>query len=223
MSAKAKPRPWIVRLVRAHLRLWISVVLGVVIYAALTILFHWDVVTRLLVAWDIAVLFYLVKAAWMMAHSPVAEIRRHSALQDEGAFALLILVVASAIASLGAIFVQLAKVDADAPGYGICAALAIVTIVLSWAFIHTIFALHYAYDFYGQGKRACGLKFPDDEAPDYWDFVYFSFVIGMTFQVSDVAITNKWIRRTVLCHGALSFFYTTAIIALTVNIAGNAF
>lgn len=222
MSTKAKSRIWIVRLARAHVRLWTSVALGILTFTALTILFNWGVVTRLLVGWNIAVLFYLVAVAWMMAHSPVAEIRRHAAAQDEGAFALMVLIIAAAIASLGAIFVQLGNVDAHVPGYGLHAAHAVATVILSWAFIHAIFALHYAYDFYGKGKRACGLKFPDDDPPDYWDFIYFSFVIGMTFQVSDVAVTNKWIRRTVVCHGALSFFFTTAIIALTVNIAGNA-
>ena len=86
-------------------------------------------------------------------------------------------------------------------------ALAIGTVVLSWAFTHTIFALHYAHGFYGEHLRKSGLKFPGEGQPDYWDFIYFAFVIGMTFQVSDVAITNKSIRRTVVAHGALSFFF----------------
>ena len=73
-----------------------------------------------------------------------------------------------------------------------------------------------------QGERANGLKFPGDGKPDYWDFIYFSFVIGMTFQVSDVAVTNKWIRRSVVAHGVLSFFFTTTVVALTVNMAANA-
>ena len=100
-------------------------------------------------------------------------------------------------------------------------ALAIGTVVLSWCFTHTIFALHYAHGFYGENLRKSGLKFPGEGQPDYWDFVYFAFVIGMTFQVSDVAITHKSIRRTVVAHGALSFFFTAAIISVTVNIAAN--
>ena len=100
-------------------------------------------------------------------------------------------------------------------------ALAIGTVVLSWTFTHTIFALHYAHAFYGEHLRKSGLKFPDDDDPDYWDFVYFAFVIGMTFQVSDVAITHKSIRRLVVAHGALSFFFTAAIISVTVNIAAS--
>ena len=155
----------------------------------------------------------------MMARAPVAEIRKHADAQDEGAFALMVLTVAAAMASMGAIFAELAREgDMEPLSY----ALAIATVVLSWAFIHTIFALHYAYDFYGEGQRANGLKFPGDAKPDYWDFVYFSFVIGMTFQVSDVAVTNKWIRRSVVAHGVLSFFFTTTVVALTVNMAANA-
>ena len=69
--------------------------------------------------------------------------------------------------------------------------------------------------------RKSGLKFPGDDQPDYWDFIYFAFVIGMTFQVSDVAITHKSIRRMVVAHGALSFFFTAAIVAMTVNIAAS--
>jgi uncharacterized membrane protein len=157
----------------------------------------------------------------MMARSPVTEIRKRAAMQDEGAFAILLLVIVAAMASLGAIFAELGGQGDEPPGLW-PHLLAIATVVLSWCFIHTIFALHYAYDFYGEGKRANGLKFPGDDKPDYWDFMYFSFVVGMTFQVSDVAVTNKWIRRLVVLHGIVSFFYTTAVVALTVNMAASA-
>ena len=103
----------------------------------------------------------------------------------------------------------------------IYAALAIGTVVLSWTFIHTIFALHYAHEFYGEGRHRNGLHFPGEGQPDYWDFVYFAFVIGMTFQVSDVAVVHKSVRRLVVVHGVLSFFFTTAIIAMSVNIAAG--
>ena len=99
--------------------------------------------------------------------------------------------------------------------------MAVATVILSWVFTHTVFALHYAYEFYGEGQRANGLRFPGDNRPDYWDFIYFSFVIGTTFQVSDVAVTNRWIRHSVSAHGVLSFFFNTAIFALTVNMAAS--
>jgi uncharacterized membrane protein len=219
MARTAAPELWIVRVARGHVRLWAAMAIGVAVFLVLPGSLR--TVTRLLLAWDGGVLFYLAAAAAMMARSPIGEIKRHADAQDEGAFALMLLTVAAALASLGAIFAELAAGDGATPGLW-PHILAIATVVLSWAFIHTIFALHYAYDFYGKGERANGLKFPDDDKPDYWDFMYFSFVVGMTFQVSDVAVTNKWIRRSVAMHGVVSFFFTTAVVALTVNMAANA-
>jgi uncharacterized membrane protein len=213
------PELWIVRVARGHARLWCAIALGCVVYLALPDSLR--AVTRALIAWDAGIVFYLAWAAWMMAHSPVAEIRRHSAAQDEGAFALMVLTIAAAMASLGAIFALLANGDGGEAEPG-SYMLAIATVVLSWVFIHTIFALHYAYDFYGDGERANGLEFPGGAKPDYWDFIYFSFVIGSTFQVSDVAVTNRWIRRSVAAHGVLSFFFNAAVVALTVNMAAKA-
>jgi uncharacterized membrane protein len=91
-----------------------------------------------------------------------------------------------------------------------------------------IYAVHYAHLFYdpaerkGAGKVLGGLEFPDTKEPDYWDFVYFSFVVGMTSQVSDVAVTSKAIRQTVAAHGIVSFVFNVALLALTVNIAASA-
>ena len=146
--------------------------------------------------------------------------KANAAMQDEGAFAILFLTVAAGIASVFAIFAELATHRTHGSALAACyTTLAIGTVVLSWTFIHTIFALHYAHEFYGTGDHKSGLRFPGDGQPDYWDFVYFAFVIGMTFQVSDVAVTHKSIRRLVVAHGALSFLFTTAFIAMTVNIA----
>jgi len=135
---------------------------------------------------------------------------------------VLVLTVFAALASLGAILAELG-VSPGASRTATQLALATTTIALSWAFTHTIFALHYAHDFYGDygGKRS-GLNFPGEEEPDYWDFVYFSFVIGMTSQVSDVAVTSQLIRRTVNAHGIVSFFFNATLLALTVNIAASA-
>jgi uncharacterized membrane protein len=221
MNTKAKRPTWIVRVGMAHKRLVISAAIGI---AAIFLLRVTDLplVTRLLLGWDIAVAIYLVAAAFVMARcSTVAAIKRNAAIQDEGAFAILLLTVAAAIASLGAIFAELAALERASPSYALHIALVVTTVILSWTFTHTIFALHYAHDFYGEASRSDGLKFPGNAQPDYWDFVYFSFVIGMTFQVSDVAVTNKSIRRMVVAHGALSFFFSTAIVALTVNIAAG--
>jgi uncharacterized membrane protein len=94
--------------------------------------------------------------------------------------------------------------------------------LLSWTLIHAIFAFHYARVYYSTpGPLGAGLEFPADDRPDYWDFVYFSFVIGMTFQVSDVQVTSKVLRRFVVAHGFVSFFFNVAILALTVNLSAN--
>ena len=207
---------------RARPRLFISVGVGLVVIAAAAFVTDWRLVTRLLTGWDTAVALYLGLALHLIARSDVRHIRRHAALQDEGQLAILTCTVAAALASLAAIFAVLSTsaVGGSRPrGYLI---LATLTILLSWAFIHTIFALHYAHEFYDE-TAGRGMAFPGGEPnPDYWDFVYFSFVIGMTSQVSDVAITSKLIRRTVAAHGVVSFLFNAALLALTVNIAASA-
>ena len=110
--------------------------------------------------------------------------------------------------------------------HGLAAALIILTvgtIVLSWLFVHTIFALHYAHEYYGERSDGIigGLNFPGNVDPDYWDFLYFSLVIGMTSQVSDVAITSRSIRRVAAMHGVLSFFFNVTVLALTVNMVSS--
>ena len=97
------------------------------------------------------------------------------------------------------------------------------TIVLSWTFLHWIFALHYAREFYGASaeKHAGGLLFPGKEDPDYWNFLYYSLVVAMTAQVSDVQVTSKTIRRLTTVHGVTSFFFNVAVLALTVNIVSS--
>ena len=217
MAAKSKRPAYLLRVGKAHKRLLISAALGIVVALALPV----APVTRALAGWDVGLLLYLIAVAIVAGTTSVATIRANAAKQDEGAFAILVLAIIAVVASLGAIFAELATVDRSNPGYGLYMALVIATVVLSWAFTHTIFALHYAHDFYGTGERRNGLDFPGQAQPDYWDFVYFSFVIGMTFQVSDVSVTHKSIRRMVVAHGALSFFFSTAILAMTVNIAAN--
>jgi uncharacterized membrane protein len=178
---------------------------------------EWRLSTRALVGWDVGVAFYLISTFPLVIRSDVARIRRRAALLDDGRFAILMVVAGAALASLGGIVAQL--------GAGRAAthlALATITILLSWTFVHVIFALHYAHEFYAAKPRGGGLTFPGGEDPDYWDFFYFSLVIGMTSQVSDVAVTGRTIRRTVTAHGVVSFLFNAALIALSVNIAASA-
>jgi uncharacterized membrane protein len=164
---------------------------------------------------------YIVAVLTVMAGADPANIRRRSALMDEGRIAILVVTAGAALASLGAILAELGDKDtAHNPRH---LALAVATIVLSWALTHTIFALHYAHEFYAEKRNPDGgLMFPGRQEPDYWDFLYFSLVIGMTSQVSDVAVTAKVIRRTVMAHGVVSFFFNATLLALMVNIAASA-
>ena len=214
--------PKIIRIAKTRPRLLICLTLGIVVIAALMLLKH-DVDWALLIGWDVFGALYLVLALKLMAESDVHHMRRRARLQDEGAFAILVFTAVAALASMAAIFVLLITT----PGKTRPAAeiiLATVTILISWAFTHTMFALHYAHEYYDENSgRGGGMEFPGGERePDYWDFMYFSFVIGMCAQVSDVTVSCKPIRRTVLDHSVVSFIFNAALLALTVNIAASA-
>lgn len=220
------------RIVRTRPRLFLAVLLGLAIAAIAPS--GWRPATRALVGWDIALAVYLVLAFRLMTGCDAHHIRRRAALQDEGRFTILVLVVGSALASLMAILAELSGANRQPPQL----ALAGVTILLSWTFMHTIFALHYAHEYYGEkaadkavdkpaekaapASKGGGLNFPNEDMPDYWDFVYFSFVIGMTSQVSDVAVTSRQLRRLVAAHGVVSFIFNVTLLALMVNIAAGA-
>jgi uncharacterized membrane protein len=211
------------RMIRTRPRLFISVAFGLCVLAIIVPAFEWRAVTKLLVGWNLGIGLYLILAFSLMARSDVHRIRRRAANQDEGSIALLVLIVAAATASMAAIFAELATTGGAArqPAQLV---LATSTIVLSWAFIHSMFALHYAHEFYGNGRDGIvgGISFPDDNEPDYWDFCYFAFTIGMCAQVSDATVSSKSIRRTVLSHSVISFVFNAALLALTVNIAASA-
>jgi uncharacterized membrane protein len=207
--------PKAVRIVYARPRLFISLAIGLI--SLLFMPHDWRLTTRLLVAWDTSLVLYLCLAYTTVISCGHDYIRRQAALQDDGRFLILIMTLVAAFASIAAIVMELGVKPQQTPQL----MLAVVTIVLSWAAIHTTFALHYAHEYY-RGSDVGGLKFPGGSAPDYWDFVYFSFVVGMTAQVSDVGITDKIIRRTATAHGVTSFFFNTALLALMVNIAASA-
>jgi uncharacterized membrane protein len=210
------PKP--VRVVYARPRTFISILIGVVAFFLLPGPLR--LVTRLLISWDIFVALYLALVYTMMFRSGLTRIRRNAALQDDGRFLILLITALGAFASIAAIVFELGNNHHSGPEL----LLTTGTIALSWAIVHTAFALHYAHDYY-RGAKPGGLQFPsgdEHDHADYWDFVYFSFVIGMTAQVSDVGITDKTIRRTATVHGIISFVFNTALVALMVNIAASA-
>jgi len=218
-SGRARKLPRFVRIVRARPRLFLCGALALVIIMLLPGDWRWS--TRFLVGWDIGNVVYLAFSFAAMADCDTAHIRRRSALMDEGRIAILVFAASAALATLVAIIIELGDKGATHNPWQL--ALAGVTLALSWASTHTIFALHYAHEFYAENRYVDGgLAFPGKDKPDYWDFMYFSLVVGMTSQVSDVAVTAKAIRRTVLAHGVVSFFFNATLVALVVNIAASA-
>jgi uncharacterized membrane protein len=202
---------------RLHIRLFVSASFG----AAVTLILQvasWRIPTRILVGWDGGVVLYLALIFWIMAHSAIDRIRQRACVEDEGAIVLLVLTTASALASLAAVISELGHAPS---AYQV--ALGAATILLSWAFMHVIFALHYAHEFYGEGAddRTGGLDFPGNEQSDYWDFLYYSLVVAMTAQVSDVQVTSKTMRRLTTVQGVVSFFFNVTVLALTVNIVST--
>ena len=176
-----------------------------------------------ILSWDAGVLIAM-PLLFALRNIPPETMKRIAAQQDAGKWTVLFLTLVAASASLVAIAGEVPLIKQAAEVEKILSlALIVATIVLSWAFIHVIFALHYAHDYYSSvdGSAAKGLEFPGNEKPTYMDFVYFSFTIGMTFQVSDVQITDRAFRGLALTHGIISFFYATGILALTINLVAG--
>ncbi len=217
-SQPAPRAPRIVRIILARPRLFIAAAIAVIVPFIVP---GQSLTTRLLIGWDIGVVFYFAAVSQLLAMGGVEYLRKRAASEDEGRIGVLVLTALASLTSLGAIVALLGGTQAGerAP---MQLALATVTILLSWAFIHVIFAVHYANEYYGaQRRKTEALAFPKDDAPDYWDFLYFSFVIGMTSQVSDVAVASKPVRRTALAHGIVSFLFNVTLLALIVNIAAS--
>jgi len=198
-----------------------SAALGVIIYLALPDAL--GLAVRGAFAWVVAILAYFVLLAYTLGQATPARIRARVQAQDSSHTVILVLVIVAAAVSLAAVLTLLGKpAHESAVHLTVRAVLAGSVVVCSWALIHTVFAIHYAHGFYarpGAGHETGGLLFPEgSQEPDFWDFVYFSLVLGMTCQVSDVQITSRSMRRLASVHGVLSFFFNTVILALTVNI-----
>ena len=184
---------------------------------------HAGIGLNFLVAWNIAAAVYLVLAWTHIAHADATETRRHARTQDMSAFIIFVTVLVAAFASLGAIEILLEGVkDLPVLPKTLHVGLSFSALVLSWLLIHTVYTFHYARRYYDShpvsDADVRGLNFPGTENPDYLDFAYYAFVIGMTSQVSDIAITSRHIRRITLLHGVLSFMFNIAILALSINI-----
>jgi uncharacterized membrane protein len=219
-TSTARRMPMPLRIVRNHVRLFSSFCVGIAAFAIEPLWWKTGLATRYLVAWDVFLTLFLVEAIVLIARFDVGLARRRAGEQDDGGLALLVLTIGASVMSLVAIVAELGAAGDDA-SRGQSFLLVLATITLSWTFVQVIFALHYAHEYFDEGDDGGGLQFPGDDHPEYWDFLYFSVVIGMTFQVSDVQVTSKPIRRLVMAHGLVSFVFNVAILALMVNLGAN--
>ncbi|HKA99886.1 MAG TPA: DUF1345 domain-containing protein [Methyloceanibacter sp.] len=213
--------PRLVRFVFAHTRLLSSIAIGLLVF----LLLPKDglPVPRGFFAWDVGVICFLASVYWMVSHSDAAIIRQQSAMQDEGRNLVLIGAIGAVVISIAVILMWLSGGTSAGSPRARDVALVFLTIPLSWVFIHTIFMLHYAREFYAEHRgTGGGLRFPGDEQPNYWDFVYFAFGVGMAAQVADVAVTSKPLRHIVLIHSIVSFVFNVTLIAMAVSIVGGA-
>jgi uncharacterized membrane protein len=182
--------------------------------------------TQCIVTWDVFALCVLVLAWLTILTTPPEMLRVRAQKQDSSHIVIFVFVLVAACAGLFAVgFLFFNKtVIAQHSHFLIHLLMSLVAVICSWALVHTVFGLRYAHTYYGDPdgptgpkSHAGGLDFPGDREPDYMDFAYFSFVIGMTFQVSDVVITSRDLRQLVLIHAMLSFGFNTVILALTIN------
>ena len=179
--------------------------------------------SRLALGWDVGVALFLIEAAIKLIGSRSTEdIRRRSAALDEAGPAVLPLALLAAVASIVVVIGEALRAASEG-GEEPAAVLALATVALSWSFVHVIFAFHYAHAFYapapGRKAERGGLIFPGGEAPDYWDFLHFSLIIGVAQQTADIQIADKALRRTATVHSVTAFLFNTVIVALTVNMA----
>ncbi len=214
---------WINKL-DAHYRLYLSIGLALIIFSITVNLYSAPI--YIMASWlafaGITLLFSWIT---ILTSHPI-EVKKSAKIQDSNRSLIFLIVVSASLISLFAV-VLLLKSSKENPLASVTyhTLLSIISVIFAWWLVHTIFAFRYAHLFYssvdeeGQHKRFVeGLEFPKEREPDYLDFTYFSFVIGMTFQVSDVEISSRRIRRLALMHGIVSFIFNTVILALSINI-----
>ncbi|AUH63780.1 DUF1345 domain-containing protein [Paracoccus zhejiangensis] len=222
MSGAVKPRLHVLRATwRRHTRIILAAALGLL--AAL--IAPLDLGSRALVGADLFFLTYLLMTARVIRHLTPEDLRRHHGEDtDEGARLILLLAFAGVAVSLLAVLAALLGHGARGPWQPV---LAVASVPLGWATLHTVMAFHYAGLYYatsGDGRDAGGLGFASrkgdaDKDPGVWEFLYFSLTLGMCGQTSDVTVETSDLRRIVALHSVLSYFYNTVILALAVNAA----
>ena len=222
MASLSLPR----RVLAGHPRTFIALGVGLAAWVLLGVAAPaWPSVSRAITGWDAGASAFIVLALHLFVVRPPAQMAAEAEAQEEGEWTLFWVMLLGTVFSFAALSGEFSDLK-NTPGVerGLHIALVAATLMLSWLLTHFVFAFRYAHEWYDldeRGQFKGGLAFPSDDQPDYIDFLYFSVVIGMTFQVSDVQITARRLRRIALLHGLISFLFNTVIVALTVNIAAG--
>ncbi len=205
---------------RHHLRFIFALAAGIAVWAAIGRLTGpMQDEARILAAGDAFFAVYLASTWLTWRGASPSRVMRDVESSDEGILIIGLITAAAFALCLGSLFLLIGS-NAALPGWQ--TAFAIAAVPLGWLMLHTVMALHYARLFYGRpepGETSGGLLFPGTTEPELSDFVYYSFIVGMTAQVSDVQVLNSRMRRATLVHGVASFFFNTVILALAVNVA----
>ncbi|MDT3402536.1 DUF1345 domain-containing protein [Mucilaginibacter terrae] len=210
----------------AHYRLIMAIIISAIVAFAVQSSFPGT--ETILLTW-ISFAISLIIPEWitiLSAHP--REVRKYASIQDSSrTFIFLFVLIGAMISLLSIIFLMRSPKSATESQVLGHIALTMGSVIVSWWLVHTVFTLRYAHLFYdthndqGQQIPAGGLNFPEEKEPDYLDFVYFSFNLGVAFQVSDVAITSRKMRRLVWIHSLIAFVFNTAIVALSINITSE--
>ncbi|WP_188567469.1 DUF1345 domain-containing protein [Undibacterium terreum] len=202
-------------------RLIFTFLLGIIVVFVTPAAWGW--VSRALLGWNVAVWSYLVLVGWLMSCANHESVREIAEREDESAFTVLVILSTAATISLLAIIYELAQLKGLPADVRLMKYLFTGTTVLgSWCLLAVIFTLHYALLYYQSPDNRRALRFPDDEMqPDYWDFLYFAFTIAVAVQTSDIAVTSRQMRKTVLAQSVLGFLFNTAILGFSINIAAG--
>lgn len=204
--------------VRFHPRLFVALALGGLAFVATPWLWGGP---RFLVAFDVVAASWIFLALMLVLNSDCAVVRQRAKRDDEGAWVALLVVFLVTLASLVAVVVE-ARGARDPVGGDTHVLMAVSTLALSWVFFHSLFAFHYAHEYYDEEADANPmLGFPGKAEPDYWDFLYFSFNFGTASQTADVTVNSPRLRRFTLLHQISSYVFNTAVLALGVNVAAS--
>nr|WP_064712228.1 DUF1345 domain-containing protein [Rhizobium bangladeshense] len=204
-----------------HASFIIAALVGLAVFLAVT---SREVSARnVLFGWNASAGVFIALSWRKMLRATVESIRKRAEDLDFSDTVLLALSIGAALASIAGIGLELHSIKEATPDVALVrAGGAVLTILISWVFLHTLFTIHYAHYFYGGADDEGGLKFPDGiDEPRYWDFLYFSFTIGVAAQTADVAVSSTSMRKLTLLHAVLSFLFNTTILALAINVGAS--